>query len=563
MDTLIAVGTLAAYGYSVWALFGDGDLYFDTAALILAFLLVGKYLEARGRARAGDAIRALARLGAKEAHVVRGGREFLMLVDQVKVGDLVRVRPGERIPTDGVVIEGASAVDEAMLTGESVPVDKREGDEVVGATLNADGTLLVRATKVGADTALAQIVRLVSEAQSTTAPIQRLADRIAAVFVPIVMLISLGTAVGWFVATRSVPEALIPAVAVLIIACPCALGLATPAAIMVGTGRGAQLGMLIRNGEVLERSRRVDIVVFDKTGTLTEGRMELTDLVGAEDVLRRAAGAEASSEHPIARAVVEGARDRGLDVPPASGFRAVSGVGVRATVDGLTVLVGRRSLLAAEGMEAPARMDREAARLQSEGRTVFWVGWDGAARGLLGVADTLKPGAAEAVRALHDVGVDVAMVTGDNRVTAEAIGRRVGIDRVVADVLPGEKVDEIRRLQAAGHAVAMVGDGINDAPALAQADLGIAIGTGTDVAIEASDITLTRGDPRGVVAAIRLARRTFRTIRQNLGWAFGYNVILIPLAAGGKLNPVLAAVAMALSSVSVLANALRLRRFRA
>jgi cation-transporting ATPase V len=562
MDTLIALGTLTAYFYSVWALFTGEDTYFDTAAVIIAFLLLGKYLESRARGRASQAIKRLLELGAKEAHVVRGGKEFLMLVDQVKVGDLVRVRPGEKIPTDGEVEEGASAVDESMLTGESVPVEKGAGDEVTGATLNVDGTLVVRTTRVGRDTALAQIVRLVSEAQSNKAPIQRLADRIAGVFVPIVIGIAGLTVLGWLLATGNVRDAIVAAVAVLIIACPCAMGLATPAAIMVGTGKGAQLGVLIRGGEVLERSRRIHIVVFDKTGTLTEGRMRLVDVVGEDLALARAAAAESSSEHPIARAVVEGAAERKVSVPDATDFRSLAGLGVRATVEGEKVLVGRRHFLEGEGCEVPGWLAEDATRLEAEGKTVFWVGWGGKARGALAVADTLKPNAAETVQALHRIGVEVAMITGDNRATAEAIGREAGIDRVIAEVLPAEKVEEVRRLQAEGKVVAMVGDGINDGPALAQADLGIAIGTGTDVAIEASDLTLMSGDLKGVVTAIRLSRRTFRTIVQNLFWAFGYNVVLIPLAAAGLLNPILAGAAMAFSSVSVVSNSLRLRRFK-
>jgi cation-transporting ATPase V len=565
MDTLISVGTLAAYAFSVWVLFlgsMEEDLYFDTSALILAFLLLGKYLEARARGRASQAIRQLLELGAKEATVVRGGREFRMLVDQVKAGDLLRIRPGEKIPTDGVVLEGSSSVDESMLTGESVPVEKTSGGEVAGATINVDGTLLVRATRVGSETALAQIVRMVAEAQGRKAPIQRLADRVAGIFVPVVLALAAATAIGWFGATGDAREALIPAVAVLIIACPCAMGLATPAAIMVGTGRGAQLGVLIRGGEVLERSRRIDVVVFDKTGTLTEGRMRLTDVVGDHRVLPLAAAVENASEHPIARAVVDGARDRGIGFGEASGFRSHPGLGVRAEAGGVEVVVGRKRLLDEQGLGVPSWLEDESARLEGEGKTVFWAGWNGKARGLVAVADVVKPGAPEAIRALHRMGVEVAMITGDNRTTAGAIARQVGIGRVLAEVLPEHKVDEVGRLQGEGKVVAMVGDGINDAPALAQADLGIAIGTGTDVAIEASDLTLLQGDLRGVVTAIRLSRRTYRTIVENLFWAFGYNVVLIPLAALGLLDPILAGAAMAFSSVSVVLNSLRLRRFR-
>ncbi len=562
MDTLVALGTLTAYLFSLWSLFSGGDLYFEISGFVIGFILLGKYLEARAKGRASEAIRRLLEMGAREARVLRDGAEVVVPVHAVVVGDLVRVRPGEKIPADGVVVEGASAVDESMLTGESVPVERGPGDDVAGATLVVDGALVVRATRVGADTALAQIVRLVAEAQTAKAPIQRLADRIAAVFVPVVIGLATVTFVGWMLATGNVREALIPAVAVVVIACPCAMGLATPAAIMVGTGRGAQLGVLIRGGEVLERSRAIGVVVFDKTGTLTEGRMRLEEVAGDEATLARAAAAEDGSEHPIARAVLEGARSRGVPVLAAEGFRAVAGSGVRATVEGAEVLVGRRTFLEAEGLEVPGWIAEEAARLEAAGRTVFWAGWGGRARGVLAVADALKPGAREAVRALHDLGVEVAMITGDARVTAEAIAREAGIDRVLAEVAPGEKAAEVARLQAEGKVVAMVGDGINDGPALARADLGMALGTGTDVAIEASDVTLIRGDLQGVVTAIRLSRRTLRTIKQNLGWAFGYNVAMIPLAAVGLLSPVIAGAAMASSSVSVVTNSLRLRRFR-
>ncbi|MGZ8593965.1 MAG: heavy metal translocating P-type ATPase [Actinomycetota bacterium] len=561
MDTLIAVGTLAAYLYSVSVLPGMEDLYFDTSAVIVAFVALGRWLEARARGRASQAIKRLLEMGAKEARVLRDDEELRLPVDAVKVGWIVKVLPGEKVPVDGRVIEGASAVDESMLTGESVPVEKAGGDEVAGATVNLDGVLVVEATRVGEQTALAQIARLVAEAQGSKAPIQRLADRVAGVFVPVVMVLAAATAFGWYLADGTVRGALVPAVAVLIIACPCALGLATPAALMVGTGRGAQLGILIRGAEILERSRNVDTIVFDKTGTLTEGRMRLVDAAGCAETLERAAAVEAGSEHPIARAVVEGAAVRGVAVGRAEGFRSIAGRGARATVDGVEVLVGRRALLEEEGLHVPPSIERYAEAFEAGGHTVFWVGWDGEAAGVIAVADTVKDGAAEVVASLHRLGIGVAMITGDNRVTADAIASSVGIDRVLAEVRPEDKVEEVRRLQAEGHVVAMVGDGINDGPALARADLGIAIGTGTDVAIEASDLTLISGDLAGVVRAIELSRATFGTISQNLFWAFGYNVAAIPLAALGLLNPIIAGGAMAMSSVSVLANSLRLRRF--
>jgi cation-transporting ATPase V len=574
MDTLIAVGTLAAYGYSVWALFSSLDevgtagamdlpnLYFESSAIIIAFLSLGRWLEARAKGRASQAIKRLLEMGAKDARVLRHGKEMKVPVDAVKVGWTLKVLPGEKVPVDGLVLEGASAVDESMLTGESVPVEKGPGDEVAGATVNTDGVLVIEATRVGADTALAQIARLVAEAQGSKAPIQRLADRVSGIFVPIVMAIAAVTAVVWYLVDGTFEGALVPAVSVLIIACPCALGLATPAALMVGTGRGAQMGILIRGAEILERSRSVDTVVFDKTGTLTEGRMRLEAVVGDERTLPLAAAAEAGSDHPIARAVVEGAGEADASVPSAADFRSSAGLGVRARVEGLEVVVGRRAYLVEDGLEVPGWLDEEAERLESQGKTVFWAGWDGKARGVLAVADTMKDDASQAVAGLHALGSEVVMLTGDNLATGRAIAAQAGIDRVLAEVRPRDKVEEIRRLQDDGRVVAMVGDGINDGPALAQADLGIAIGTGTDVAIEAGDITLMRGELGGVVNAIRLSRRTFRTIQENLFWAFGYNVAAIPLAALGLLNPMIAGAAMAMSSVSVLANSLRLRRFR-
>jgi cation-transporting ATPase V/Cu+-exporting ATPase len=573
MDTLIALGTMSAYLYSVWALFTSLDelgmgmamdlpaLYFESAAIIIAFLSLGRWLEARAKGRASQAIKRLLEMGAKDARVLRGGKELKVPVDAVQVGWTLKILPGEKVPVDGRVLEGASAVDESMLTGESVPVEKGPGDEVAGATVSTDGVLVIEATRVGQDTALAQIARMVAEAQGSKAPIQRLADRVSGIFVPVVMAIAAVTAIAWYVIDGTVEGALVPAVAVLIIACPCALGLATPAALMVGTGRGAQMGILIRGAEILERSRSVDTVVFDKTGTLTEGRMRMTDAFGCVETLERAAAVEAGSEHPIALAIVQGAVDRDVAIPPATGFRSIVGAGARATVGDLEVLVGRRSLLEDAGMMVPPSIELAAERLEAEGKTVVWAGWGGVAAGVIAVADTLKAGASDVVRELHDLGVRVAMMTGDNRVTGEAIAQEVGIDRVLAEVRPEDKVDGIRGLQGEGRVVAMVGDGINDGPALAQADLGIAIGTGTDVAIEASDITLVRGDLSRVVSAIRLSRRTFRTIQENLFWAFGYNVAAIPLAALGLLNPMIAGAAMAMSSVSVLANSLRLRRF--
>ncbi|MBW3649496.1 MAG: heavy metal translocating P-type ATPase [Actinobacteria bacterium] len=570
MDTLIAIGTLAAFGYSaVNVAFGPhhSDHYFDTSALIIAFLLLGRYFEARAKGRASSAIRALLELGAKEARLVVDGEERLVAVEKVKVGDLLRVRPGEKIPVDGEVVDGRSAVDESMLTGESVPVDKLPGDRVAGATINAQGALTVRATAVGADTALAQIVRLVEEAQGTKAPVQRLADRISGVFVPLVLALALATFAGWWLLAGDAGAGLVAAVAVLIIACPCALGLATPTAIMVGTGRGAAMGVLIKGGEVLERSKRVDTVVFDKTGTLTRGEMALTDVLAAEGesadaVLGRAGAVEGASEHPVGRAVVDGARERLEAVPSAEDFTSVAGHGVRATVDGVVVHVGRRKLMNEAQLMGCTALDEEAERLEEEGKTAIFVGWEGRVRGVLAVADTMKDDAPAAVADLRGMGIEVVMITGDNRRTATAIAEKVGIDRVLAEVLPADKVSEVRRLQDEGLVVAMVGDGINDAPALVQADLGIAIGTGTDVAIESSDITLLSGDLSGVATAIRLSRRTFRTILQNLGWAFGYNLAALPLAVAGALNPIIAGAAMAFSSVSVVSNSLRLYRFR-
>ena len=567
MDTLIAIGTLAAFSFSTVELFTGGELYFDTAALIIAFLVLGRYFEARAKQRASGAIRALLELGAKEATVVVDGTERTVPIDQVQVDDLVRVRPGEKIPVDGEVVDGASAVDESMLTGESVPVDKNVGDRVAGATINAQGVLTIKASAVGSDTALAQMVRLVEEAQASKAPVQRLADRVSAIFVPVVMAIAALTFAVWWLGVGEPTDGIVAAVAVLIIACPCALGLATPTAIMVGTGRGASMGVLIKGAEVLESSKRIDTVIFDKTGTLTKGQMSLTDLESASGVddaelLAVTAAVEDASEHPIGRAVVAAARERGLDLPGVQGFSSVTGHGVRARVGNRQVSVGRRKLMAEDGLIIAGALEDAADRLETEGKTAIFAGWDGHTRGVLAVADTVKPEAVAAVEALRDLGVSVAMITGDNQRTAEAIATQVGIDTVLAEVLPADKSAEVARLQRDGKVVAMVGDGINDAPALVQADLGIAIGTGTDVAIESSDITLLADDLTGVATAIRLSRRTFRTILQNLVWAFGYNTAAIPLAALGLLNPIIAGGAMAFSSVSVVLNSVRLYRFR-
>ncbi|WP_139809749.1 copper-translocating P-type ATPase [Mycobacterium avium] len=566
MDTLISLGTLTAFLYSTYQLFAGGPLFFDTSALIIAFVVLGRYFEARAQGKAREAISKLLEIGAKEATLLVDGEERRVPVDQVRVGDLVRVRPGEKIPVDGEVIDGRAAVDESMLTGESVPVEKTVGDHVAGATVNTDGLLTVRATAVGADTALAQSVRLVERAQSGKAPVQRLADRVSSVFVPAVIVAAVATFAGWTLLAGNPIGGMTAAVAVLIIACPCALGLATPTAIMVGTGRGADLGILVKGGEVLEASKKIDTVVFDKTGTLTRAQMRVTEVVAGKRrkpdlVLRIAAAVESGSEHPIGAAIVAEAHERGLEIPAATAFTNVAGHGVRAEIDGRPVVVGRRKLIDEHDLELPDHLAAAAADLEEQGRTAVFVGRDGHVVGVLAVADTVKDDAVDVVRQLHAMGLRVAMITGDNARTANAIANQVGIDQVLAEVLPEDKVTEVRRLQDEGKVVAMVGDGVNDAPALVQADLGIAIGTGTDVAIEASDITLMSERLDGVVSAIGLSRQTLRTIYQNLGWAFGYNTAAIPLAALGMLNPVVAGAAMGFSSVSVVTNSLRLRRF--
>jgi P-type Cu+ transporter len=568
MDTLVSIGTLAAWGWSVVALVrvDEAETYFEVGAAITTLILLGRYLEMRATRRAGAAVRALLELGAREAHVLRNEAEVSIAVEDLETGDLMVVRPGEKIPTDGEVVAGVSAVDQSMLTGEPVPVEVGPGDDVAGATINVSGRLIVRATHVGADTALAQIARLVEEAQAGKAPIQRLVDRVSAVFVPIVIGLSLATLAAWLILSGDTTSALTASVAVLIIACPCALGLATPTALMVGTGRGAQLGILIRGPEVLERTRRVTTIVLDKTGTVTEGRMWLTDVVPAAgvarvDVLRLAGAVEDASEHPVGQAIADRAREELGLLPVADRFASRAGLGVEAVVEGRAVVVGRVSLLAERGLHLPSDLARAQDLAEADGRTVAAVAWGGSVRGLLVLADRIKATSADAVVDLERLGLQPVLLTGDNERTARSVAATVGIAHVLAGVLPEGKAAEIRRLQAAGQVVAMVGDGVNDAPALAQADLGLAIGTGTDIAIEASDLTLVSGDLRAAVDAIRLARRTLRTIQANLFWAFAYNVAAIPLAVAGLLDPIVAAAAMAFSSVFVVSNSLRLRRF--
>ncbi|WP_106345138.1 heavy metal translocating P-type ATPase [Planifilum fimeticola] len=567
MDVLVALGTSAAYFYSLYLLLTGGDaFYFETSAIIITLILLGKLLEAVAKGRTSEAIQKLMGLRAKTAVVIRNGREREIPVEEVEKGDLIRVRPGEKIPVDGVVVEGRSAVDESMLTGESIPVDKQPGDEVIGATINKHGTLTFRATKVGKETALAQIIRVVEEAQGAKAPIQRLADRISGVFVPVVVLIAIGTFLLWYLALDpgNIERAILNLTAVLVIACPCALGLATPTSIMVGTGKGAEGGILFKGGQYVENAHRIDTVVLDKTGTITKGEPEVTDVRPfgdrtEEELLRLAASAEKPSEHPLAQAIVRGARARGIEPSAAEGFQAVPGKGIEASVDGRKVLIGTRKWMEENGVDtAPAEAVMET--FEEQGKTVMLVAADGKPAGWIAVADTVKPTSAEAIRELKQMGLQVWMLTGDNERTARAIARQAGIEHIRAEVMPGDKAEEVKRLQAEGRRVAMVGDGINDAPALAVADIGMAIGTGTDVAIETADVTLMRGDLRAIPAAIRLSRLTMRNIKQNLFWAFFYNAVGIPVAAAGYLAPWLAAAAMAFSSVSVVSNSLRLKR---
>ena len=588
MDTLISVGTLAAFGWSVYALFwgsagmpnmkmsfsftierggGQGEIYLEVASAVTVFILAGRYFESRAKRKSGAALRALLDMGAKDVAVLRDGVEVRIPVGQLTVGDHFVVRPGEKVATDGIVQEGSSAIDASLLTGESVPVEVEPGSPVTGATVNAGGRLIVQATRVGADTALAQIARLVTDAQNGKATVQRLADKISAVFVPVVIALAVGTLGYWLGTGETASASFTAAVAVLIIACPCALGLATPTALLVGTGRGAQLGILIKGPQVLESTRRIDTVVLDKTGTVTTGRMALVDVVAVGDttvdeVLRLVGAVEVASEHPIAQAIADGARQAVGELAHAEDFASLQGLGVQGVVDGHAIVAGRERLLADWAM--PLTDELRAAKVEAEslGRTAILAGWDGELRAMLVVADTVKPTSREAIERLRSLGLDPILLTGDNERAARAVADRVGIDTVFAEVLPSDKVDVVRALQRDGKVVAMIGDGVNDAAALAQADLGIAMGTGTDVAIEASDLTLIRGDLLAAADAVRLSRRTLATIKTNLFWAFAYNIAAIPLAAAGLLNPLIAGASMGLSSIFVVSNSLRLRRFR-
>jgi Cu+-exporting ATPase len=577
MDVLIAMGSSAAYFFSIAVMLGfvTGHVYFETAAVIITLIKLGKFLEAQAKGRTSEAIKKLMGLRAKTARVVRDGRQLEIPVDEVAVGDLVIVRPGEKFPVDGVVVEGSSSADESMLTGESLPVEKSPGTPVIGATINKLGLIKFEATKVGRQTALAQIIRLVEDAQGSKAPIQKLADQVSAIFVPVVVVIALATFAVWYflvpapavgAETSAFTRALISMVAVLVISCPCAMGLATPIAVMVGTGRGAQMGVLLKSGEALERAGKIDTVVLDKTGTLTRGQPAVTDILvrefpgGETELLRLAASVEEGSEHPLGEAITAEAHSRSLELGSPDAFLAEAGHGVSAEVDGRRIVIGNQTMIAARGINLNG-LGPEVHRLQQEGKTAVLISIDEDVRGVIGIADTLKENSREAVESLHAMGLQVVMITGDNQATAEAIAAQVGIDRVLAEVLPGGKAAEVKRLQKEGRVVAMVGDGINDAPALAQAEIGMAIGTGTDIAMAAASVVLISGDLRGIPRAVALSRRTLKAIRQNLFWAFFYNVVLIPVAAIGLLNPMLAAAAMVLSDFFVIGNTLRLNRF--
>ncbi|MDD2573957.1 MAG: heavy metal translocating P-type ATPase [Firmicutes bacterium] len=569
MDVLVSMGTTAAYLYSIYNGFIVGDamnLYFEASAVVITLIMLGKYLEAVAKGKTSEAIKKLMGLRAKTARIIRDGREEDISVEDVVIGDIVVVRPGEKVSVDGEIIEGRSAVDESMLTGESIPVEKNPGDTVIGATINKTGSFKFRATKVGRDTVLAQIVRMVEEAQGSKAPIQKMADRISGVFVPVVMVIAIIALLLWWLVGKDPNAGIINAVAVLVIACPCALGLATPTSVMVGTGKGAENGILIKGGEYLQRAHEIGALILDKTGTITKGEPELTDVLSMghfseEEVLRFAAITERGSEHPLGEAIVKGARERSIELTEASEFEAVPGHGVVAVIDGKRVLLGNRRLMQKEGIDL-GDVEYDLSRLETEGKTAMLMAVEGSLTGLLAVADTVKENSKRAVEELKGMGIDIYMITGDNKTTAQAIAKQVGIEKVLAEVLPEHKAEEVMELIKAGKVTGMVGDGINDAPALAAADVGFAIGTGTDVAMEAADITLMGGDLMGIALAISLSRATMRNIKQNLFWAFAYNSVGIPFAALGFLSPVIAGAAMAFSSVSVVSNALRLKRVK-
>ena len=568
MDTLISIGTLAALVYSFWAVAsGNPDLYFETGTIIAALILLGRYFEEKTRGQASEAIEKLLQLGAKTARVINNGQELEISIEEVRVGNILLIKPGEKIPVDGKIIFGTTSIDESMLTGESIPVDKKINDDVFGATLNIQGAIKVEATKVGQDTVLAQIVKMVAEAQTKKAPIQKLADTISGIFVPIVLAIAAVTAVGWYLVTGDISQSIIPAVAVLVIACPCALGLATPTAIMVGTGLGAKRGILIKNGEALERGKKIDVVIFDKTGTLTEGKPRVTDVVplisdfSIEKILTYAGSLESLSEHPLAQAVVNAAKDKSLILKEVNGFENLAGKGVKGSIGDEAMFIGNPRLMQEVGISIDLYKNK-IGELEDQAKTVVVFAINKYPVGIIGIADTLKEDAQEAVAKLKKLGIETVMITGDNQKTANAIAKQLNIEKVFAEVLPQDKAEKVKLLQKEGKKVAFVGDGINDAPALVQADLGIAIGTGTDIAIEAGSIVLVKGHPLKVVEALTLAKITFRTIKHNMFWAFFYNIAALPLAAFGLLNPIIAAGAMAFSSVSVVTNSLRIKRYK-